>query len=114
MHEVSIAISLIERVVEECRKGGFSRVKSVSVEIGRASGVLPDALSFSFDALKTDTIASEARLIITEVPVRAVCSDCGYEFASEGPYVFNCPLCLCRSFKVISGRELNITEIEVD
>lgn len=114
MHEVSIALSLLERVVEECQKNGFSKVTSVKVDVGRASGIMPDALTFSFNAIKTDTIASDAALTINEVPLRALCNSCKAEFGSEDTYIFICPSCSSTAFNVISGRELNITEIEVE
>jgi hydrogenase nickel incorporation protein HypA/HybF len=114
MHEVSIALSLLERVIEECQGKGYSRVNSIRVDIGRASGIMPDALSFSFNAIKTDTIAADAELIINEVPLRAQCMDCQSEFASEETYIFMCPACGSITFSVISGRELDITEIEVE
>mgnify|MGYP000089751098 CR=1 FL=1 len=114
MHEVSIALSLLERVIEECQRNGYSKITSVSVDIGRASGIMPDALSFSFNAIKADTIAANAELLINEVNVRALCKACGTEFASEETYIFSCPYCGSTDFSVISGRELDITEIEVE
>ncbi len=113
MHEVSIALSLLERIVEECEKNGYSKVVAVTVDVGRASGIMPDALSFSFEALKTDTRASEAILTINDVAIKALCNNCGSEFSTEDAYVFMCPHCSSNSFTMLSGRELNITEIEV-
>lgn len=113
MHEASIALSLIEIITEKCRKDGFSRIESVNIRIGRASGVMPDALLFAFDAIKADSSAHNALLKIEEVPVSGRCNDCGRDFAVEEEYALSCPLCGGGSFNIISGRELDIIDMEV-
>ena len=69
MHEASIALSVLEIAVDNCRKAGYNRIESVRLKIGRASGIMPDALLFAFNAVKADTIAAEASVIIDEIPV---------------------------------------------
>jgi hydrogenase nickel incorporation protein HypA/HybF len=114
MHEVSIADSLLRIAGQECGKGGFSTIESIKVSIGRASGVMPEALLFAFDAMKAGTIAGGASLVIEEVPVSGHCSDCAADFSVEEAYVLCCPLCGGQAFTLCSGRELHITELEVE
>ncbi|HIJ60168.1 MAG TPA: hydrogenase maturation nickel metallochaperone HypA [Nitrospirae bacterium] len=114
MHEASIALSLLEKVIEECINNGCSIIKSVKIEIGRASGVMPDALSFVFNAIKADTIASSASLYINEKMLTAMCNKCHKEFSTEENYIFECPHCNSNSFNILSGKELNIIELEVE
>ena len=64
MHELAIAESLVDRVVE--RTVG-RRVVAVTVRIGDAAGVVADALSFSFDVVTVDTPIAGARLVVEEV-----------------------------------------------
>lgn len=114
MHEASIANELINIAVSECNKNGFSKIESIKVIIGRATGVMTDALFFAFNVLKEGTIAEKASLIIEEVPVRGICKDCEKEFESNENYlIFECPGCGSFSINLISGKELNITEMEV-
>jgi hydrogenase nickel incorporation protein HypA/HybF len=113
MHEVSIALSLIDVVSDECRKGGYSRVELIHVRIGRASGVMPDALIFAFDAIKGDSVAGGASLGIEEVPVGGLCADCNGSFTVEEEYVLSCPLCGGSSFRITAGREMDIVDMEV-
>ena len=64
MHELAIAESLVDRVVE--RTVG-RRVVAVTVRIGDAAGVVADALAFSFDVVTVDTPIAGARLVVEEV-----------------------------------------------
>ncbi|MBF0327885.1 MAG: hydrogenase maturation nickel metallochaperone HypA [Nitrospirae bacterium] len=113
MHEVSIAEGLLATAVNECKKSGYGKIEKVSIKIGKASGVMPEALLFAFDAMKPDTIASEAVLDIEEVPLAGICLYCEKNFETEDSYLLCCPHCESSSFRVISGRELDITELEV-
>jgi len=115
MHETSIASELLNIAINECSKNGYSKIQTIKVIIGRATGVMPDALLFAFDILKENTSAENAQLIIEEIPVRGVCKDCGKEFESNEPYiVVACPVCGSFSLEITAGKELNITEMEVN
>jgi hydrogenase nickel incorporation protein HypA/HybF len=113
MHEVSIAEGLIEAAVRECMGSGFNHIDHIKVRIGKASGVMPEALLFAFDIVKLETIASNALLMIEEVPVSGHCRDCKADFITEEKFVLSCPYCGSMSYAVTSGRELEITELEV-
>ncbi|HTZ18253.1 MAG TPA: hydrogenase maturation nickel metallochaperone HypA [Dissulfurispiraceae bacterium] len=113
MHELSIAESLLEIALENCREKGFGRIGNIRVQIGKASGIMPDALLFGFDALKEGTIADQAVLEVEEVPVAGHCNSCDSEFTTEESYVLSCPHCGGLSYVLKTGRELLITEMEV-
>ncbi|MEJ2695802.1 MAG: hydrogenase maturation nickel metallochaperone HypA [Candidatus Sulfobium sp.] len=113
MHEASIALSLLEIAAGECNKSGYGRIDSINVKVGRASGVMPDALLFAFDAIKEGSIARNAVLQIEEVPVSGRCSDCRKEFTVDQEYVLSCPLCGGGSFTITAGREMDIIDMEV-
>ncbi len=114
MHEASIAISLIETVSDLCQQEGYASIESVRLKVGRAAGVLPDALLFAFDVAKAGSIASQAELIIEYVPLGGFCCDCGSQFESEERYIFNCPACKSRAIKITRGDEMQIIDMEVN
>jgi hydrogenase nickel incorporation protein HypA/HybF len=114
MHEVSIAQGMFDIALDYCQKHSHTIIKSITVKIGKAAGVVPDSLQFAFETLKTGTIAENAVLIIDEVPVSGVCNSCGKHFTVDEAFVIQCPLCGSMSFKVETGRELNISEMEVE
>ncbi len=114
MHEVSIAESLLKIAVDECKRNGYTKINNVRVCIGSASGVMPEALLFAFNALKSETIASGATLTIEEVPVAGHCSSCGVDFTTDEKFVLCCPQCGSSAYTLHAGRELDIKELEVD
>ncbi|NCO68061.1 MAG: hypothetical protein COY75_03605 [Nitrospirae bacterium CG_4_10_14_0_8_um_filter_41_23] len=113
MHEVSIALSLLDIAKRYCDREGYKGIESIGVKIGKASGVMSEALLFAFDAVKIDTIAEKAHLIIDEIPVSGFCSTCNNNFSVEETYVLCCPRCGDISFRLETGRELDIYEMEV-
>jgi hydrogenase nickel incorporation protein HypA/HybF len=65
MHELSIAISLVDAVCEELpRFGEFVSVRSVRIRVGPLSGVVPEALAFAFDVAAADSAIAGAQLQI--------------------------------------------------
>lgn len=114
MHEVSIAQGMLDIALGYCDKNSHTAIKSITVKIGKAAGLVPDALRFAFETLRNGTIAENAVLIIDEVPVSGTCNSCGKQFTVDDAYVIQCPLCGSLSLKVETGRELNISEMEVE
>jgi hydrogenase nickel incorporation protein HypA/HybF len=108
MHELSITQSVVDAVVERF-DGGL--IRAVRLEIGRLSGVLPDAVRFCFDVVAAGTAAEGARLEIEEPAGRVRCRDCTEEFELEDLI----PLCRCGSARVevLAGAELRILSVEV-
>lgn len=113
MHEVSIALSLLDIAKSYCEKEGYKGIESIGVKIGKASGVMSEALLFAFDAVKIDTIAEKAHLIIDEIPVSGFCNTCNNNFSVVETFVLCCPRCGDTSFRLETGRELDISEMEV-
>jgi hydrogenase nickel incorporation protein HypA/HybF len=114
MHEASIILNVLDIAFENCQKEGYDTVDSITLKVGKASGVMLDALYFAFESAKYDTLASAAVLEIIEVPVGGRCDACESDFTVEEKFVFACPLCgSTDNFTVTSGRELDIVELEV-
>ncbi|MFO7784188.1 MAG: hydrogenase maturation nickel metallochaperone HypA [Desulfatiglandales bacterium] len=113
MHEMSIARSLVELLQEEMEKAGARTLRSVRLEIGRLSAIVPEALSFGFQVVTTGTELEGAELIMDIIPLRCTCRECGGGFEMED-YNFCCPLCGGVEIDTLSGRELSVKEITVD
>jgi hydrogenase nickel incorporation protein HypA/HybF len=114
MHEASIAISLIETVTNLCRQEGYNSIESVRIKVGRAAGILPDALLFAFDFAKAGTPADQAELVIENVLLGGHCLECGAEFESEERYIYVCPDCKSSAIKITRGDEMQIIDMEVN
>jgi hydrogenase nickel incorporation protein HypA/HybF len=113
MHEMSIAMSMIEIVREEMRKCNANTLRSVRLNIGQMSAVVPNALSFCFEVITKGTRMEGARLLMDVIPLRGYCSICEKEFEIKD-YVFACPSCGTKKIETISGQDLAIVEIEVE
>jgi hydrogenase nickel incorporation protein HypA/HybF len=113
MHELSIAQSIIEIVDEEARKHGATQVKKIKLKIGEFSGVVREALEFSFDVVKSGTVAEKAELEIEIVKFKALCNGCGFILEDMNDFNLFCRVC-GEPMKIVSGREMNIEYIEIE
>lgn len=113
MHETSIALGILDIINDRCIAEGYHAIESVRLRIGRAAGIMPEALLFSFDVAKVGTPAENAKLIINSIPLGGMCSACNSEFEVEEAYVLSCPRCGSSSFKIQKGYEMEIVEMDV-
>jgi len=113
MHELSIANSILEAArAEALRRPGAHLVK-VGVRVGELSGVQPDALSFSFEALVRGSDLEPLALEIEACPRRQRCPECGREFEVHD-FDITCPGCGEERTRCISGDELDLAYIEIE
>jgi hydrogenase nickel incorporation protein HypA/HybF len=113
MHELSIAISLVEVAEEQAERLGGVRVEALKLRLGALSGVVRDALLFSFDLAAAGTAIEGARLEIEEIPVVVYCEICKSEQTLPSLQLFRCPVCGTPTPDVVQGRELELTALEV-
>ena len=108
MHELGIAMRVIDLAVESSAGG---RVSRIVLEVGKLATVLPDALRFCFAAAAEGTAAEGAQLDIVEVPGTARCRACGGSVELSRPF----GRCSCGNSDLewLSGDELRIREMEV-
>jgi hydrogenase nickel incorporation protein HypA/HybF len=109
MHELGITRNVIA-IVSDAADG--RPVRKVTLEIGKLSGVMADAIAFCFDAVAKGTPLEGAKLDIREIDGRGRCSVCGMEFAMPALYT-PCP-CGSRSFTRLCGEELRVKTMELE
>jgi len=109
MHELSIGQGIVESVCEAVPEGD---VLVVTVEIGKLSGVVPDAVRFCFDACARGTRLEGARLDIVEIPGRGRCGSCDQQVDMDALIA----RCACGNpfLEVVRGSELRIRSVEVN
>jgi hydrogenase nickel incorporation protein HypA/HybF len=108
MHELGITQSIVEIVSEQA---GQAHVNRVTLQIGKLSGVVPDAIRFCFDVCAEGTVLQGSELEIVETPGRGRCRDCGLE-QDIGDWFTSCA-CGSDSLDCIAGEELKIKSMEV-
>lgn len=113
MHELSIALSIIDGVLEHAKKQGDVHVEAVHLKLGTSSGVDKDALEFSYGIACEGTPLEGSRLVIEQVPIIMYCPTCNSKRSIPSPQQLHCPECHCPALDVRGGRELEITALEI-
>ncbi|OWT32468.1 hydrogenase maturation nickel metallochaperone HypA [Methanobrevibacter sp. 87.7] len=120
MHELSMAQSIMDSVLDNAEKNNATAVTSVTLEIGTLAMLNPEQVKFLLDVLKEDTIAANAEFIIEEIPVKIKCKDCGYEGgaivddADHYAPMVNCPKCNTYRVDITNGKNVIVKNISVE
>jgi len=113
MHELSIAVDLVEMASAELARLGAPGATAVHLRVGRLSGVVKEALVFSFDVAVVGTPLDGARLHIADVPVTVWCETCAAERELEDLARRRCPVCESPTRRVVRGHELELVSLEI-
>jgi hydrogenase nickel incorporation protein HypA/HybF len=113
MHELSIALSIIDGVLEEAEHRGVAGVQAIHLRIGRLCGVDKDALLFSYRVASENTPLGNSTLMIEDVDVVIYCPACHAERSIQTFPSLLCPDCGTAGDRVIRGEELEITGLEI-
>lgn len=66
MHELSIALSIVEIAEEQLSRHGGERVRAVHLQVGPLAGIAKDTLLFSFGLACEGTVVEGSQLIIED------------------------------------------------
>lgn len=113
MHEMSLAESVLGIIEDAAAAQGFTRVKTVALEIGRLAAVEVEAMRFCFDAVMQGTLADGAGLEIVEVPGAGWCADCQSQVPMNDR-LDSCPHCGGAHLQPTGGLEMKVKELEVE
>lgn len=113
MHELSIAMSIVEMAQEESARRQV-QVRAVHLRLGPLSGVVKEALLSSYEMACFDTPLKDSRLVIEEVPIVVYCPQCQAERTLPSMQWFCCPQCATPTSEVVHGKELEVIALEVD
>lgn len=121
MHELSLAVSVIETVLKAAKEHNAMKILEINLEIGDFTVVSEDPLRFALEITSKDTIAEDAKINIKRKPGRIRCKKCGYEGESppieEDPLQhllmssLKCPKCGNTHTEIIGGREMGVVDI---
>lgn len=114
MHELSIALSMVEMAAEEAERRGGVRVSAMHLKLGKLSGVVKEALLFSYDMACEGTPLEGSQLVIEEVPVKVYCPSCETHTELVSLQQFCCALCHAPTAEVVEGRELEVVALEIE
>ncbi len=113
MHELSIAMALVEQVEAVVRERKAAGVAKVSVTVGALSGVDSEALREAFPLAAEGSVVAGADLVIEGVEAAVRCRGCGKRSRPEPPFIC-CGECGSGEVDLEAGRELYIHAIDID
>jgi hydrogenase nickel incorporation protein HypA/HybF len=113
VHELSVALSIIDVVEEELAKRKDAEVTAVHLRLGPLSGVVKDALLFSYDLACEGTRLEVSKLEIEEMPVMLYCPACAQDQPAASLQNLCCAICGTPSADIRSGSELEVFALEL-
>lgn len=106
-------MGIVEAATEEAERRGL-QVTAVHLRLGALSGVVKDALLFSYEMACQDTPLEGSKLIVEDVPVIIFCSQCRERKMLSSVQSFACPECNTPTMDIVQGKELEVYALEVD
>src|SRR5579859_2269429 len=108
MHELSIALSILDLAAEEAERRGGARVLGIHLKLGPLSGVAKEALLSAYALAREGSPMEDARLVIEEVPLLAHCPTCAATRTVASPQQLCCAQCGTPTGHLVSGQELEV------
>ena len=113
MHELSVALQLIEIAEAAARQANAPQVDTVHLRLGVLAGVVKDSLLFAYDTATEGTMLAGSRLEIEDVPLVIHCPTCAQDRELPSIQAFQCPICGTFSSDVRQGTELELVSLEI-
>src|ERR1700730_8943044 len=114
VHELSIAMSIVEMTQEEAERRGGVQVSAVHLRLGAMSGVVREALLSAYEMACADTPLEGSRLVVEEVPVVVFCPSCQVRRPLSSVQLFCCPECGTPTSEIVQGKELEVVALEIE
>jgi len=113
MHEMGIAQQLVQIALAAIPDDIENpKVEKLNLRIGKLASVVEHSLTFCLEIITKDTPLENTVLSIDVVPVRVHCKTCDNEWEVKDS-VFKCPFCEDGDVEMLTGREIEITSLEL-
>jgi hydrogenase nickel incorporation protein HypA/HybF len=114
MHELSIAMSIVEIAGEELQRHGGGAIIAVHLKLGPLAGVVKQALTSAFELAREGSSVERATLLIEDVPIVGFCRRCRAQRAATSLLDLCCGQCGAYLSDIAGGRELEIVALEIE
>jgi hydrogenase nickel insertion protein HypA len=131
MHEFSFASNIVDVVMQNVIKNDVKRVRSVHVEVGEFTMIIPEFLRHSYDIIKEGhPELADSQIVVTSVPGKIRCNACGNitevsfkkassdsvdaSLAMMNPGAFTCSKCKGTDTSIVGGRQAMVKSMKVD
>lgn len=122
MHELSVALRIVEALDQELASELASAssaeaddlsVSTVGIQVGTLTGLVPEALFFSWDLATDGSVLRGSKLDIQLVDAAGYCPECQVERTLTNLQSMRCPVCHTSISQITGGNELEILTVEV-
>lgn len=115
MHEMALCTEVVDVVLDEAKQVNAVAVNEVHIILGEVRDIVEDLFIGFFGHLARGTVAEDAKVVFTRVPVTVECHECNQIFTVDmrARGVYECPDCHKRDYEVKSGMEFFINSIDV-
>src|SRR5215472_6231463 len=112
MHELSVALSIIESVEEEAERHP-GRVEAIHLRLGPLAGVVKEALLSAWELACEGSGLAGVRLVVEDVPMVFYCPACQSNQTVTSTQWLCCPKCDTPVSELVQGRELEVRALEM-
>jgi len=113
MHELSMALSIIDKVAREVDKNNVGKVTGIALEIGTLSGIDAEALKFALTFAAKNTVMESAKVTIVHTEGLGRCYHCNQDFRMAEIWT-PCPVCNIPAGRILNGEELKFLSLTVN
>lgn len=113
MHEMSLAVNIVDLAVEAAQREGGIKVSEVEIEIGNMAGVMVDSLDFCLEVAARSTIVEGADFKFIPVSAFGECPSCQNRFETDS-FFASCPDCGAIGVPVTGGQDLRIRSLAIE
>ncbi len=105
---------MVNMACEIAEENKIKRIKSIEVEIGKTTGVMPYYMYKYYPEATKGTILEGSELICKEVLVKALCEECNSEYFPSRENRYLCPVCGGRKAHIIEGKGVILKNVTVE
>ena len=113
MHELSIAMSILDLAEEELDKHGDVQVLEIHLKLGPLAGVVKESLLSAYELARAGTPFAAAELVIEDVPILVNCATCQTTRPVVSMQEIFCSHCGTPCPDIVSGRNLEVVAMEI-
>jgi hydrogenase nickel incorporation protein HypA/HybF len=117
MHELSLAVSVVDYLKNLAKEQGLRRIDAVFLEVGELTHVDPRQLRESFKIASQGTVAEGSKVYVKRRSLSLKCAKCGRESKINlkeaiTDYSLKCSSCGSTDVEIDKGRELLLKRVK--
>ena len=112
MHEISVALGIVEIAEVEAAKANAKTVETITLEIGTLAGIEFKSFDFVWPTAIEGTILENSNLELKIIKAKAKCTKCNSVFKMKQHYD-HCPNCKSDQKSIFQGEELNVKSLDI-